>query len=175
MVSSLTSNSDSYSASVSEVSTILCYFGLRYNGTPLYFKITSLSLGKSFNNLRGYWSRLGILINIEIYLQRYNNTIFITRDSEVITRDSELIIFYPVCLCVCVPVCLSVCLSVCLYACLCHDVCPDDLTMKDWWHTNHILQVHYWGCLVVQVMFHALMTALMTWPGPVFYLISWVK
>ena len=45
---------------------------------------------------------------------------------------------------------------------VCHDVCPDDLTMKDWCHTNNILQVHCWGCLVVQVMFHALMTSLMT-------------
>ena len=37
--------------------------------------------------------------------------------------------------------------------------------MKDWCHTNNILQVHCWGCLVVQVMFHALMTSLMTSPG----------
>ena len=47
----------------------------------------------------------------------------------------------------------------CVY--VCHDVCPDDLTMKDWCHTNNILQVHCWGCLVVQVMFHTLMTSLM--------------
>ena len=56
--------------------------------------------------------------------------------------------------------CMFVCLCVCVY--VCHDVCPDDLTMKDWCHTNNILQVHCWGCLVVQVMFHALMTSLMT-------------
>ena len=52
------------------------------------------------------------------------------------------------------------CLFVCVY--VCHDVCPDDLTMKNWCHTNNILQVHCWGCLVVQVMFHALMTSFMT-------------
>ena len=34
--------------------------------------------------------------------------------------------------------------------------------MKDWCHTNNILQVHCWGCLVVQVMFRALMTSSMT-------------
>ena len=51
--------------------------------------------------------------------------------------------------------CVFVCLCVCVY--VCHDVCPDDLTMKDWCHTNNILQVHCWGYLVVQVMFHALM------------------
>ena len=34
--------------------------------------------------------------------------------------------------------------------------------MKDWCHTNNILQVHCWGCLVVQVMFRTLMTSLMT-------------
>ena len=67
-----------------------------------------------------------------------------------ITRVSEVIMFSP-----CVFVCL------CLY----HDVCPDDLTMKDWSHTNNILQVHCCGCLVVQVMFHALMTSSMTSPG----------
>ena len=67
--------------------------------------------------------------------------------------------------CVCVYVCpdMFVCLCVCVY--VCHDVCPDDLIMKDWCHTNNILQVHCWGCLVVQVMFHALMTSSMTSPG----------
>ena len=69
----------------------------------------------------------------------------------VITRVSEVIMFSP---------CVFVCLCVCVY--VCHDVCPDDLTMKDWCHTNNILQVYCWGCLVVQVMFHALMTSLMT-------------
>ena len=34
--------------------------------------------------------------------------------------------------------------------------------MKDWCHTNNILQVYCWGCLVVQVMFRTLMTSLMT-------------
>ena len=58
--------------------------------------------------------------------------------------------------------CVSICLFVCVVVYVCHDVCPDDLTMKDWCHTNNILQVHCWGCLVVQVMFHALMTSLMT-------------
>ena len=71
-----------------------------------------------------------------------------------ITRVSEVIMFSP-----CVFVTLFVCL--CLY----HDVCPDDLTMKDWCHTNNIVQVHCWGCLVVQVMFHALMTSSMASPG----------
>ena len=67
----------------------------------------------------------------------------------IITRVSEVIMFSP-----CVFVTLFVCL--CLY---------HDLTMKDWCHTNNILQVHYWGCLVVQVMFHAPMTSSMTSPG----------
>ena len=67
----------------------------------------------------------------------------------IITRDSEGIMFSPW-----VFVCVSV------Y--VCHDVWPDDLTMKDWCHTKNILQVHCWGCLVVQIMFHALMTSLMT-------------
>ena len=56
--------------------------------------------------------------------------------------------------------CVFVCLCVVVY--VCHDVCPDDLTMKDWCHTNNILQVHCWGCLVVQVIFRALMTSSMT-------------
>ena len=67
-----------------------------------------------------------------------------------ITRVSEVIMFSP---------CVFVC--VCLY----HDDCPDDLTMKDWCHTNNILQVHCWGCLDVQVMFHTFMTPSMTSPG----------
>ena len=71
-----------------------------------------------------------------------------------ITRDSEVIMFSP---------CVFVCLCVCVY--VCHDVCPDDLIMKDWCHTNNILQVHCWRCLVVQVMFQALMTSLMTSQG----------
>ena len=68
-----------------------------------------------------------------------------------ITRDNVVIMFSP---------CVFVCLCVCVY--VCHDVCPDDLTMKDWCRTNNILQVRCWGCLVVQVMFHALMTSLLT-------------
>ena len=68
-----------------------------------------------------------------------------------ITRDSEEIMFSP-----CVFVCVSV------Y--VCHDVCPDVLIMNDWCHTNKSLQVHCWGCLVVQVMFHVHMTSLMTSP-----------
>ena len=75
---------------------------------------------------------------------------------DIITRDSEVIMFSP---CVCVFVCLFVRVYVC------HDVCPDDLTMKDWCHTNNISQLHCWGSLVVQVMFHTLMTSLMTSQG----------
>ena len=69
----------------------------------------------------------------------------------VITRDSEVIMFSP-----------RVFVCVCVVVYVCHDVCPDDLTMEGWCHINNILQVHCWGCLVVQVMFHALMTSLMT-------------
>ena len=71
------------------------------------------------------------------------------RWSVIITRDSEVIMFSP---------CVFVCLFVCVVVYVCHDVCPDDLTMKDWCHTNNILQAHCWGCLVVQVMFRPLMT-----------------
>ena len=57
--------------------------------------------------------------------------------------------------------------SPCVFVCLClyHNVCPDDLTMKDWCHINNILQVHCCGCLTVQLMFHTLMTSSMTSPG----------
>ena len=53
----------------------------------------------------------------------------------------------------------------CVSAYVCHDVCPDDLAMKDWCHTNSILQVYSWGSLVVQVILHALVTTSMTSPG----------
>ena len=91
-------------------------------------------------------------------------SIIIAHVSEVImfiTRDSEVILFSP-----CVFVCMFVCLFVCRCVYVCHDVCPDDLTMKDWCHTNNILQVHCWGCLVVKVMFHALVKSLVTSEGP---------
>ena len=57
-----------------------------------------------------------------------------------------------------------VCLFVCVVVYVCHDICPDDLYM-DWCHTNNILHVYCWGCLFVQVMFHAPMTSSMTSPG----------
>ena len=48
-----------------------------------------------------------------------------------------------VCLFVCLFVCVRwfvftpcVCLFVCVCVYVCHDVCPYDLTMKDWCHTN---------------------------------------
>ena len=44
--------------------------------------------------------------------------------------------------------------------CLIH-CCPNDLAMKDWCYTNNILQVHIWQCLVMQVLFHALVTSSM--------------
>ena len=37
--------------------------------------------------------------------------------------------------------------------------------MKNWCQTNNILQVYSWGCLDVQVMFHALVTSSITPPG----------
>ena len=83
------------------------------------------------------------VIMIKLHVVSPNFRIIITRHSEVIM--------------------CSYCVFVCV--CLYHDVCRDDFTMKDWCHTNNILQVHYWGCIVVQVMFHALMTSSMTSPG----------
>ena len=50
-----------------------------------------------------------------------------------------------------------VCVCVSVY--VCHDVHLDDLTMKDWFQTNNILQIHSGQCPVVQVMFHTLETS----------------
>ena len=76
-----------------------------------------------------------------------------------ITRISEVIMFSP---------CVSVCLCVCVSVYVCHDVCPDDLAMKDWCHIDNILQVYSWGCLVVQLMFHfeyfEIWNAALFWP-----------
>ena len=68
----------------------------------------------------------------------------------IITRDSEVIMF-------------SLGGFVCL--CVCHDVCPDDLTMKDCRQTNNISQVYSWGHVVVQVVCDVVVTSLMTSPG----------
>ena len=58
----------------------------------------------------------------------------------IITRESEVIMFSP-----CVFVSLFVCLFVCVYVWLsvyvCHDVCPGDLTKKDWCHTGDLVSV----------------------------------
>ena len=71
----------------------------------------------------------------------------------IITCDSEVIMFSPF---------LFVCLFVCMY--VCHNVCPDDLPMKNWCHTNNIVQEYRWGYLVVQVMCYILVTSSMTSP-----------
>ena len=86
---------------------------------------------------------ISIIISLRFVPESPNDS----KSALVITRVSEVITFSP-----CVFVCL------CLY----HDVCPDDLTMKDLFHTNNILQVHCWECFVVPVMFQAPMTSLMT-------------
>ena len=91
-----------------------------------------------------------LVISIALSMMLPLQVLFL-KDDFIITRDSEVIMFSP---------CVFVCLCVCVY--VSHDVFPDDLTMKDWCHTNNTLQVHCWGCLVVQVIFHALMTSLMT-------------
>ena len=54
---------------------------------------------------------------------------------------------------------------VCVSAYVCHDVYLDDLTLKEWCHTNNTLQVHSWWSLIVQVMFHTLMTSSMKSAG----------
>ena len=59
---------------------------------------------------------------------------------------------------------MSVCPFVCGCVCLWHDVCSDDLTMKDLCHTNTILQVCNCRCLDVQVMYHTVMSS-RTSPG----------
>ena len=104
--------------------------------------------------ISGYFPQPTFVI---VYVIHENIFIFIAILIVIITRDSEVIMFSP-----CVFVCLFVCLCVCVVVYVCHDVCPDGWTTKDWCHTNNILQVHCWGCLVVQVMFRALMTSLMT-------------
>ena len=55
-----------------------------------------------------------------------------------ITRDSEVMFSPSVCLCV--------------RLCVCRDILPHDLTVKDWCHTNNILQACSWGCVIVQVV-----------------------
>ena len=101
--------------------------------------------------MQSYWfskqSKINIIYNISVITITITMSIILANFGKYAISD-------------CPFICLFVCLFVCVY--VCHDVCPDDLTMKDWCHTNNILQVHWWGCLVVQAMFHTLMTALMT-------------
>ena len=54
-------------------------------------------------------------------------------------------------------------LCVCVF--VCHDVCPDDLIIKDWCYTYNILQVYRWRLPVLQSMYHELLTSSMTSPG----------
>ena len=75
----------------------------------------------------------------------------------VITRDGDVIMFYPVRLCVCVCVC------VCL--CVCHDICSDYLTMMNWCHTYNIWQEYNYRYRDVQVICYIPMTSPITSPG----------
>ena len=112
-------------------------------------KLVSLINGSGGNRIGFSWMQL---------LSSLDPLVTIVEFHMFITGDSEVLMFSP-----CVFVCLLFCLFVCVY--VCHDVCPDNLTTKDWCHPNNILQVHCSRCLVVQVMFHALMTSLMTSQG----------
>ena len=91
-----------------------------------------------------FWDCVGI-DNVTLRLWRFSD--FCSRHTEGVAGDD--IMFH-------IPV---------LSVYVCHDVCPDNLTMKDWCHTKNILRVYCWGCLVVQVMFHVLLTSLMTSAG----------
>ena len=69
-------------------------------------------------------------------------------------------------LCVCLLIIRNseVMFSPCLFVFyLCASRCF--LFMKEWCHTNHILQEYRWGSLVMQVMLDILMTSSMTSPG----------
>ena len=68
--------------------------------------------------------------------------VFITGESEVMLH----------------PLCLFVCVFACLW--VRHDVCPDDLITKGWYHTNNVLQEYRRGCVMKQVMCHILMASL---------------
>ena len=58
------------------------------------------------------------------------------------------------------------CLFVCVCVCLCLSRCLSGrFNYEGLVPHKNILQVHCWGCLVVQVMFHTLMTSLMTSQG----------
>ena len=59
---------------------------------------------------------------------------------------------------ICLFVCVCLCGCLCLSRCLSGRFNYEGLVPRK----QNILQVHCWGCLVVQVMFHALMTSLMT-------------
>ena len=74
---------------------------------------------------------MGVLCK-PLVITRVSEVIMFSPCVFVITRVSEVIMFSP---------CVFVTSFVCLFV-FDHDVCPDDLTMKDWCHTNNILQVH---------------------------------
>ena len=71
-----------------------------------------------------------------------------------------------------------------VYVYVCYDVCPGDLIMKDWCHTNNILRVHSWWCLFVQAhaketIFHGddVIDDVTGWPQirPFIFLYKWNK
>ena len=57
-----------------------------------------------------------------------------------------------------------VCVSVCPFVCLCllSRCLSGNITMMDWCHTYNIYREYRWGCLVVQMMCHILVTQSMT-------------
>ena len=45
---------------------------------------------------------------------------------------------------------VSPCEFLCVF--VCHDICPDDSSMKDWYHTHNILLIYSCRCVVLHVM-----------------------
>ena len=76
-----------------------------------------------------FWDCDGI-DNVMLRLWKFSD--FCSRHTVGVAGDDIMVHILVVCVCICLP-----------------------MFMKDWCHTNNILQVHCWGCLVVQVMFHS--------------------
>ena len=69
---------------------------------------------------------------MNINMDKESHTLFVTDDKEVITFTHR---------------------GFCMFVrmCGCHDDCPDNLTMKDWRHTNNTLHEYRRQYLVVKI------------------------
>ena len=131
----------SYKGNVSSINANIIIVFLGYTCQKAISMNSTFEIASQRSTSQAYWVTLALISNIANYL-KYNNYYFWDCDG-IDNVTLRLWKFSDFCSTHTVGVAgddIMFHILVCFFVCVCvyvsHDVCPDDLTMKDWCHSN---------------------------------------